>query len=87
MPTRWQAITLTHYGLVMPHGVNIGLGNGLLPDGTKPLPEPKLTYHQLGPVTITHGKFNKIYLSHHLLNLTWKFDLKIFIQLSQGSMS
>ena len=26
--------------------VNIGLGNGLLPDGTKPLPEPMLTDHQ-----------------------------------------
>ena len=26
--------------------VNIGSGNGLLPDGTKPLPEPLLTYHQ-----------------------------------------
>ena len=26
--------------------VNIGSGNGLLPDGTKPLPEPILTYHQ-----------------------------------------
>ena len=26
--------------------VNIGSGNGLLPDGTKPLPEPMLTYHQ-----------------------------------------
>ena len=25
--------------------VNIGSGNGLLPDGTKPLPESKLTYH------------------------------------------
>ena len=24
----------------------IGSGNGLLPDGTKPLPEPLLTYHQ-----------------------------------------
>ena len=23
---------------------NIGSGNGLLPDGTKPLPEPKFTY-------------------------------------------
>ena len=28
------------------HRVNIGSGNGLLPDGTKPLPEPMLTYHQ-----------------------------------------
>ena len=26
--------------------VNIGSGNGLVPDGTKPLPEPMLTYHQ-----------------------------------------
>ena len=25
--------------------VNIGLGNGLLPDGTKPLPEPMLIDH------------------------------------------
>ena len=25
--------------------INIGSGNGLLPDGTKPLPEPMLTYH------------------------------------------
>ena len=33
--------------------VNIGPGNGLLPDGTKPLPEPMLTYHLYGPVTIT----------------------------------
>ena len=32
--------------------VNIGSGNGLLPDGTKPLPEPMLTYHKDGPVTL-----------------------------------
>ena len=25
--------------------VNTGSGNGLLPDGTKPLPEPMLTHH------------------------------------------
>ena len=36
---------------MMPYGdteirVNIGSGNGLLPDGTKPLPEPWLTYRQ-----------------------------------------
>ena len=28
--------------------VNIGSGNGLLPDGTKPLPEPMLIYHYIG---------------------------------------
>ena len=38
----------THKGLVTPYGewVNIGSGNGLLRNGTKPLPEPMLTYHQ-----------------------------------------
>ena len=46
-------VYITHWGLVMPFGdidlgqqLNIGSGNGLLPDGTKPLPEPMLTYHQ-----------------------------------------
>ena len=34
---------LTHCSLLTPYGVNIGSGNGLLPDGTKPLPEPMLT--------------------------------------------
>ena len=41
-------INLTQWGLVTPYGEildNIGSGKGLLPDGTKPLPEPMLTYH------------------------------------------
>ena len=29
-----------------PIRVKIGSGNGLLPDGTKPLPKPMLTYHK-----------------------------------------
>ena len=41
---------LTHRGLVTPCvtqiWVNIGSCNGLLPDGSKPLPKPMLTYHQ-----------------------------------------
>ena len=39
--------------------VNIGSGNGLLPDGTKPLPEPMLTYHQKGWVTFIWGQVHK----------------------------
>ena len=36
---------LTHCGLVTTQDwFNIGSGNGWLPDGTKPLPEPTLTY-------------------------------------------
>ena len=33
--------------------VNIGSGNGLLPDSTKPLPEPMLTTDQWGAVAFT----------------------------------
>ena len=33
--------------------VNFVSGNGLVPDGTKPLPEPKLTYHQCGSLVST----------------------------------
>ena len=32
--------------------VNIGSGNGLLPDGTKPLPETMLTYHSSEDIII-----------------------------------
>ena len=44
-------VGLTHCSLVTSIGdidmwVNIGSGNGLLPNGTQPLPEPMLTYHQ-----------------------------------------
>ena len=40
-----------HWSLVTPimlseNLVNIGSGNGLVPGGTMPLPEPMLTYHQ-----------------------------------------
>ena len=47
--------------------VNIGSGNGLLPDDTKPLPEPMLTDHQWSPMTFILGQFNKKYLNYQSL--------------------
>ena len=44
--------------------VNIGSGNGLLPDDTKPLPEPMLTYHKYGPVTFIWGQLHQRCPSH-----------------------
>ena len=38
---------------------NIGSSNGLLPDGTKPLPEPVLTYYQRCSVAFTWEQFLK----------------------------
>ena len=58
--------------MTTPIWVNIGSGNGLLPDSTKPLPEPMLTYHQWGPMKITWGKFHKRYFRHKSLKIAWK---------------
>ena len=52
--------------------VNIGSGNGLLPDGTKPLPEPMLTYGQQGPIIFILGQFHKRYISNKSLKLSWQ---------------
>ena len=38
--------------------VNMGSGNGLLPDGTKPLPKPMLTSYQLSSLAHTWKQFN-----------------------------
>ena len=39
--------------------VNIGSGNGMLPDGTKPLPEPMLTDHQWSQLTFILGQLTR----------------------------
>ena len=59
---------LTHCSLVTPYGVMkldqhwSTLTN--MPDGTKPLSEPMLIYHQWGPVIFISGQFHKKYPSH-----------------------
>ena len=54
--------------------VNIGSGNGLLPDGTKPLPESMLINHQLGPVAFTWWQYSlqipKISIIKNILETT-----------------
>ena len=52
--------------------VNIGSGNGLLPDGTKPLPELLLTDHQWSPLTFILGQFHKRCLNHQSLKIRLK---------------
>ena len=51
-------LTLTHYDLVTPWiWVNIDRGSGLLRDDTKPLPEPKLSFHYRGTVSRSKDSF------------------------------
>ena len=52
--------------------VNIGSGNGLLPDSAKPSPEPKLTDHQWSPMTFISGQFHERCLNHQSLKSVWK---------------
>ena len=64
-----KAKNLENCGLVMLHGilelVNIGSGNGLLPDSNKPLPVPLMTNHQWSLVAficISDHAFGSCYL-------------------------
>ena len=70
-PLLWPSDTITWQGT----WVNISSGNGLLPDGTKPLPEPMLTYRQWSPVTFILGKFHKRCLNHQSLKSVWKLHV------------
>ena len=49
--------------------VNIGSGNGLVPDGTKPLPEP------LSPVAFTFGHFYCKYSKHQSVGCNYEFKI------------
>ena len=66
----WRAkkrcLYLTHCGLVTSYGFielgqhwAISSGDGLVPDATKILPEPMLTYHQQGPLAFIWGHYHK----------------------------
>ena len=56
--------------------VNIGLGNGLLPDGTKPLPEPMLTYR--------HCNYLRTIFQEMLKMSVTEMCLKILIKMHWG---
>ena len=84
----WNA--LTHYSLATPYDnidrVKIGSNNGLVPDGTKPLPEPLLNYPQWGSVTITWWQFHKI-PQPSIIKISLKITHLNFIEISQGPVS
>ena len=59
--------------MVSKNVVNIGSGNGLLPQGTRPLPEPMLTYHQWDPVSFTWVQFHRKCSGYVSLIWVWKW--------------
>ena len=77
---------LTHCGPVTPYAteiwVNIGSGNGLVPDGTRTLPKPMLTNHHWCFVTLTWGQFHMkkiqdVYSWYELENYWFKSQLHL----------
>ena len=70
------AVSFTYCGLVMPYGIKIridnGSGNGLLPDGTKPLLEPVLTYHQRCFEALYYDQFYKKCSRYRFTKCVWK---------------
>ena len=70
-----EASSWSHWGLLTPYGdidlVNTGSGNGLSPDGTKPLPEPVLTYHQWSLMAFIWGLFHRKCLKYITVAWVW----------------
>ena len=75
------------WGLLTPYGnideVNIGPGNGLLPDSIKPLPEQMLTYLQQGPATFFWQQFYIKYINHQSQKIARKWP-KFSFQFPRG---
>ena len=63
--------------------VNIGSGNGVLSDDTKPLPEPMLTDNQWSQITFILGQFDKVTTFNHS-NLLENYMSKIVLKFSRG---
>ena len=67
--------------------VNFGSVNGLLPGGTKPLPEPMLTNDQWGSVALTWDQFHRKISRYQFVKWVWKIHLYNYSHISQGPMS
>ena len=65
--------------------VPTGSGNGLLPNGTKPLPETMLTHHQGASVALTYEQF-LVAIEISICKMSFKHThVKLFPHLSEAS--
>ena len=60
----WPSDTIWQHRIDL---VNTGSGNSLLPDGTKPFPEPMMTSHQWGSVAFTLKQIYRDSQNNYLL--------------------
>ena len=57
--------------------VDMGSGDGLVPDGTKPLPEPMLTSHQQSPLELTWAQFTFIWSASRMCGSAMPMNCEI----------
>ena len=73
---------LTLWPIVIPYAdmicVNICSGNSQLTDGTKPLPELILTYHQQSLLAFSWVQFHRNCARYHSLQSVWKWFTLVF---------
>ena len=85
----WQQLSvLVHYWhhMVIQIWVNIGSGNGSLPDSSKPLPEPMLTY-QWCPVAFISRVISEWMPKPLFCIMSLKIIILNYCHISQGPMS
>ena len=76
---RCDSMTLTHFG--------IDWVNGLLPDDTKPLPDPISTIHQWGPVVFTWGQLHRKCAGHLSFTRVRKLPIPDQVGIFHGPIS
>ena len=70
---RWLIGQWSHH-MALWNLINIDWGNDLVPSGTKPLPQPMLTYHQRSPVLFIWGQLCLNCSSYQSLKWVWKLQ-------------
>ena len=72
--------------LCQPQCVNTGLGNGLMPEGIKPLPGTRLTYNHKVLRHSPRTRAQEI-LKKHVIIMSFKLYIQNYSNISQGTIS
>ena len=85
----WLINTLWPSNAIWRHrsGSTLAQVMALLPDGTKPLPEPMLTYHHWRLIAFTWRQFHKECSRNVSLTWVWTLQGQNYNHISQGAMS
>ena len=80
--TFWNRGDIDHIYVTHSYKVDIGSGNGMMPEGTKPFTDTILTYHQKGHLSVISRDISQSLTAEIWICL--KNYFKTFIQIFQG---